>query len=77
MEKQRGKKTYTQAQNKATQKYIKKVYDEYTLRTPKGKKIVIKEHAAKQNESVNGFINRAVDETMERDNNDSKAGDEE
>ncbi len=33
----------------------------------KGKKEIIKEHADSQNESVNSFINRAIDETVERD----------
>ena len=28
----------------------------------------IKEHSQKSGESVNGFIKRAIDETMERDN---------
>lgn len=29
----------------------------------------IKEHAAANNETVNGFIKRAIDETIEHDNN--------
>ena len=59
---------YSQAQNKATQKYIKNNYDDIRVRTDKGNKERIKAHAAKQNESLNGFINRAIFETMERDN---------
>ena len=35
---------------------------------PKGKKEVIQNEAKKNGESVNAFINRAVLETMERDN---------
>ena len=35
---------------------------------PKGHKAEIKAHADAQKESVNGFINRAIDETMKRDN---------
>ena len=42
--------------------------DRINLTTPKGKKDKIKAHAKTQNESVNGFINRAIDETMQRDN---------
>ena len=34
----------------------------------KGQKDVIKAHAEARGESVNAFINRAVTETMERDN---------
>ena len=32
-----------------------------------GKKDIIKTHAEAHNESVNGFINRAIDEAIERD----------
>lgn len=35
----------------------------------KGKKDKIKAHAAGRGESVNRFVNRAIDETIERDNN--------
>ena len=41
--------------------------DRVNLTMPKGKKDAIKAHAEAQGESVNGFINRAIDETMERD----------
>ncbi len=37
---------------------------------PKGKKDIIKAHAESKGESVNSFINRAVDETIERDRGD-------
>ena len=33
----------------------------------KGSKDIIKDHAEARGESVNGFINRAIAETMERD----------
>ncbi|MCD8051274.1 MAG: hypothetical protein LUE89_06305 [Clostridiales bacterium] len=52
---------------KAQNKYIAKVYDRINLVVPKGRKDVIKEHAAQQGESVNTFINRAITETIERD----------
>ncbi len=35
---------------------------------PRGMKKIIQNHAKKQGESVNAFINRAIDETIERDN---------
>ena len=63
------KRKYTQAQNKATQKYIKANYDEIKLRLPKGKKEIIKDFAFKHNESINSFIKRSIDEAMERDKN--------
>ena len=58
----------TKAQQKAVQKYKKNNYDRFELLTPKGKKDKIKAHAEKQGESLNGFVNRAISETMERDN---------
>lgn len=56
-------------------KYMAKVYDRVNLTLPKGKKEVISTHASAQGESVNGFINRAIDETMERDKAASGAAD--
>ena len=41
--------------------------DRINLALPKGDKERIKAHASAQGESVNGFIKRAIDETMERD----------
>lgn len=55
------------AQKAATAKYEAKVYDKVLVRFPKGKKDTIQAHAETQGESVNGFINRAIDEAMERD----------
>ena len=57
----------SKAQQKAVSKYMKANYDVYQIRMPKGRKDVIKAHADAQGESVNSFINRAIDETMERD----------
>lgn len=48
-------------------KYIAKAYDRVNLTMPKGKKEKVQTHAESHGESVNGFINRAIDETMERD----------
>lgn len=41
--------------------------DRVNLTMPKGRKEAIKAHADSKGESVNGFINRAISETMERD----------
>ena len=41
--------------------------DRVNLVIPKGKKAEIKAHAEDLGESVNGFINRAITETMARD----------
>lgn len=48
-------------------KYIAKAYDRINLTVPKGKKDEIKAHAEAQGESTNAFINRAINETIERD----------
>lgn len=57
----------SKAQQKAVNKYMKENYDRINFTMPKGKKEVIQAHAAKMGESVNAFLNRAVDETMKRD----------
>lgn len=41
--------------------------DRILLAVPKGQKEVIRGHAIKRGESVNGFIGRAITETIERD----------
>ena len=38
-----------------------------SLSVRKGRKAIIQAHAEKQGESTTAFINRAIDETMERD----------
>ncbi len=48
-------------------RYNAKTYDEIKIRVPKGQKDLIQAHAEAQGESTNGFINRAISETMERD----------
>jgi predicted HicB family RNase H-like nuclease len=58
----------SKAQQRAVSKYMKENYDEIKVRIAKGEKEVIKTHAEAHNESVNAFINRAIQETIERDN---------
>lgn len=57
----------TSARSKNT--WITKAYDRINLTVPKGQKDLIQAHAEAQGESTNGFINRAISETMERDGN--------
>lgn len=57
----------SKAQQRAVNKYMKENYDEIKVRVEKGRKDTIKAHAEAHSESVNGFINRAISETMERD----------
>lgn len=57
----------TKAQQRAVSKYMKENYDEIKVRVDKGRKDIIKAHAESKGESVNGFINRAIEEAMERE----------
>ncbi|MCI9642263.1 MAG: hypothetical protein HFJ98_05670 [Eubacterium sp.] len=62
------KKGYTQAQNKATQKYIKNNYDDLRIRIRKDDEInkaVITDNANKANESVNEYVVKAVKQRIE------------
>ena len=54
--------------SKVKDRYNAKAYDELKIRVPKGEKEQIKSHADTQGESLNGFVKRAIDETMQRDN---------
>lgn len=54
----------SKAQQKAVNKYVRENYDKLLLTMPKGKKARIQDCAAAVGESVNGFINRAIDEAM-------------
>lgn len=43
------------------------MYQMITNKSKKGRKDIIKAHAEKNGESVNGFVNRAINETIQRD----------
>lgn len=58
---------FTEAQEKAHKRYMKNFVEVKVRMTPE-KRSIIQEHASKLNESATAFINRAIDETMERDN---------
>ena len=51
------------AQKKASVRYLEKL-DEVRIRMPKGKKAIIQFHAEAQGQSVNAYINTAIDEKM-------------
>lgn len=60
---------YTPAQAEAIKRYREKSnYVEVHCRVSKEKRAIIKAHAEQQAESTNAFINRAIDETIQRDN---------
>lgn len=56
----------SQARIAANNRYNDKAYDRINIVVKKGKKEIIQAHAAAQGESVNGFINKAIDEKLER-----------
>ena len=53
--------------------WISENLDRINLTVKKGKKDVIRAHAEGRGESVNAFINRAIEATLEQDNLESKA----
>lgn len=65
-----NEKKVSLAQRKATDKYLEK-FDEMRVRSPKGQKAVVQAHCEARGESLNSFINRAITETMMRDQEDA------
>ena len=75
------KRPLSEARKKANAKFTASAYDRIELKVPKGKKDAIKAHAARYQAetgeigtagysptgSMQGFINRAINETIERD----------
>lgn len=57
----------SKAQQASQNKWISKNYDRVNLTLPKGRKAELQAHAAKQGESLNGFVNRAITEQVKRD----------
>lgn len=65
------------SQQKCVNKYIGSHYDRINLTVPKGKKQTIQEVAEVQGESVNTFINKAIDEritSIEKQSEDAAGG---
>lgn len=52
---------YSQAQNKATQKYQKKVYDSIQFRVPKGKRELYNQYAAQRGLSLAAYITGLIE----------------
>ena len=57
----------------AKNQYNAKAYDRLNVVVSKGRKAELQAHAEEHGESLNGFIVRAVDETIERDNEKEQA----
>ena len=58
----------SEKQQEAADKYLRERVDTFVTRVPKGKKEMVQAHAATMQESLNGFVNRAIDSQIERDN---------
>jgi predicted HicB family RNase H-like nuclease len=52
---------YSQAQNKATQKYQKKAYDQIAIRIPKGKRELYNKYAADHGMSLASYICQLIE----------------
>lgn len=57
----------TEAQKRAQKVYMEK-FARVEIRVPPQRRDALHAHAAARGESVNAFINRAIDHEMERDN---------
>lgn len=60
---------YTDARKKANKRYMEN-FVEIKIRTTPEHRETIKAHASDSKESMNAFVIRAIDETMERDKNE-------
>lgn len=58
---------YSEAQKRATAKYMKNNLDEIKIRVPKGQKAVISEIATSQGESLNGYTKKALQDKIKTD----------
>ena len=68
-EKQSTYRGFTATQAEAHKRYMKNFVEIKVRMTPE-KRSIVQEHAAKMGESATAFINRAIDQAMERDNID-------
>lgn len=60
---------YNESRKNITSRYRKK-HDMIQISVKLGEKEIISQHAKERGESVNGFINRAIKETIVRDSHD-------
>lgn len=60
-------KKVSKKQQACVNRYISNHYDRITITAFKGKKAIIAEHAERHGESVNAYINRAIDKALQED----------
>lgn len=63
---------YTEAQYRAHKKYAEST-DEIRYRTRKGRKAEVTAHAERMGETLGQFVDRAIDETIAHDKEESDA----
>ena len=52
--------TYSKANMRAVDKYVKNNYDSFLVRVPKGRKLTLDVFCREHGESVNGLVNRLL-----------------
>ena len=57
----------SEAQRKAVRKYNAKAYDRLEISVPKGRKAEYQAYAESRGESLNGLVNRAIDNQVKQD----------
>ena len=58
---------YSEAQKKATAKYMKNKLDDIKVRVPKGKREVYKAHAERKGKSLNALIIELLEKAMQEE----------
>ncbi len=62
------------ANQRAVNKYVKNNYDRINVTMPKGKKDIIQSHAEAQGQSVNAYINAAIEGRMAQEDTGEAGG---
>ena len=57
----------SEARIKANNRYNDKAYDRINIAVPKGNKAILQEVANRYGMSVNGYLNKLIDEAMDRE----------
>lgn len=65
--------SYSKANMKAVDRYVKANYDRIEVKVPKGLKQTIEAHAKEKGESVNGLVNRLLRAELSLSERDWKA----
>ena len=66
-EKRSTYKGNTEAHRRGNAKYLRETVEDVRIRVPKGQKAIIQAHAAGRGESMNQFVIRAIEQTIQRD----------